>query len=73
MAKTIFRETAQQRARKNLNVIREQLNDVANLIGDIAQQLDEAPNTIDWGHVGSLAHFRGCLNEILGRDDKDPE
>jgi len=73
MAKTIFRETAQQRARKNLNVIRQQLNDVAELISLCEHRLEDSPKSISWADVGDLAHYRKCLNELLGRDDKDPE
>jgi len=67
------RETAQDRARKNIHLIHTLITDVQTLVNEKESTLINAPNQINWGDVGDLASYREHLNDLLGREDKDPE
>ena len=52
-------------------------NDIANLLGFFECELSKEPDTMNWGHVGSLNKIRRDLIETLsfmsGFDEKEIE
>ena len=63
-----FNETATQRVAKNLKAIK-------GLMAEVEGRVESTLNTehFDWGHVGDLARIRQSLNDLLGKEDKDPD
>jgi hypothetical protein len=49
--------------------------EVKALLAEIARKIKRrcaSTKHLDYADVGDLAHIRQCLNESLGRKDKDP-
>lgn len=64
---TTKQPTAADRVKANVKKIRE-------LMKEMAKEVDEIQKVqhVDWGDVGTLAHFREYLNNALGHEDSDP-
>lgn len=64
--------TAEERARANLDVITDQLDDIRSML-EYEFYADLHLGKVNWQHVGDLARIRGLLNEVLCQEDADPE